>query len=90
MAVCALTIWHRKDRAKYEFRPSFDDWGRFVVELRAATDDELMHLQSRYLMFRLRDSSEFSKAVLPLFGESVRLYAEFRPPGVTDGGFRLV
>ncbi len=45
------------DRAKYEFRPSFDEWGRFVVELRAATDDELVHLQSRYLMFRLRDGA---------------------------------
>ncbi len=43
------------DRAEYEFRPSFDEWGRFVVEMRATTDDELMHLQSRYFMFRLRE-----------------------------------
>ena len=45
------------DRAEYEFRPSFDEWGRFVVLLRATTDDELMHLESRYLMFRLREGS---------------------------------
>ncbi len=32
------------DRAEYEFRPSFDEWGRFVVLLRATTDDELMHV----------------------------------------------
>ncbi len=43
------------DRAEYQFRPSFDEWGRFVVLMRATTDDELMHLQSRYLMFRLRE-----------------------------------
>ncbi len=45
------------DRAKYEFRPSFDEWGRFVVLLHAATDDELVHLHSRYFMFRLRDGA---------------------------------
>ncbi len=45
------------DRAEYQFRPSFDEWGRFVVLLRASTDDELLHLQSRYFMFRLREVS---------------------------------
>ncbi len=42
------------DRAEYQFRPSFDEWGRFVVLLHATTGDELVHLQSRYFMFRLR------------------------------------
>ncbi len=28
-----------------------------MVLLRATTDDELIHLQSRYLMFRLRDGA---------------------------------
>ena len=44
------------DRAEYQFRPSFDEWGRFVVLLHATTDDELVHLQSRYFMLRLRDA----------------------------------
>ncbi len=42
------------DRAEYQFRPSFDEWGRFVVLLHATTGNELVHLQSRYFMFRLR------------------------------------
>ena len=44
------------DRAEYQFRPSFDEWGRFVVTLRAV-DDELVHLESRHLMFRLREGT---------------------------------
>ncbi len=43
------------DRTKYECRPSFDEWGRFVVLLHAATDDELVRLKSGRLMFRLRE-----------------------------------
>ncbi len=43
------------ERAEYEFRASFDDWGHPVVALFAATDDELVRLKSGRLMFRLRD-----------------------------------
>ena len=45
------------DRAEYEFRPGIDDWGRFVITLHAATGDEIGHLRSGKLRFRLREGA---------------------------------
>ena len=44
------------DRAEYRFEPSFDEFGRFVIILRAV-DNELVRLESSYLMFRLREGA---------------------------------
>ena len=76
------------DRAEYEFRPSFDEWGRFVVELRATTDDELVHLQSRNLMFRLREgaTAEDAKCLAAQFDAVFQDVQMMWVDGGPDGG----
>ncbi len=79
------------DRTEYEFRPSFDEWGRFVILLHAATDDELVHLQSRYFMFRLRDGATADDAkrlavhLESVFEDVQMMWVEGGP----DGGSRV-
>jgi hypothetical protein len=79
------------DRTEYEFRPSFDEWGRFVVLLHATTDDELVHLQSRYFMFRLRDGATADDAkslavhLESVFEDVQMMWVEGGP----DGGSRV-
>ncbi len=78
------------DRAEYRFQPSFDDWGHFVVKLSAATDDELEHLESRHLMFRLREGATEEDvrslaAHLDMIIEDVQMLWIDGPPGGGPG-----